>query len=79
VEAIKVSYHNSRNFRELHRKSLTRIPVYNDAVSKQTTHFREWLSIKTPFHKSAHEFTGEMSRELEEFYLERYSLCSFQK
>ncbi|KAA8894830.1 hypothetical protein FN846DRAFT_785850 [Sphaerosporella brunnea] len=48
--------------------------IYNDAVTKQTVHFREWINIKTPFQKSAHEFTGEMSQELEEFYLERYSM-----
>ncbi|KAF8544283.1 hypothetical protein BDD12DRAFT_915480 [Trichophaea hybrida] len=48
--------------------------IYNDAVSKQTTHFRNWLDIKTPFLKSGHEFTGEMSTELEGFYLERYSM-----
>lgn len=48
--------------------------IYNDAVSKQTKYFQTWLSIKTPFQKSAHEFTAEMSEELEEFYLERYSM-----
>ncbi|KAI5800657.1 hypothetical protein FPQ18DRAFT_252998 [Pyronema domesticum] len=47
--------------------------IYNDAVSKQTTHFRDWLSIKTPFHKSGHDFTAEMAAELESFYLDRYS------
>ena len=56
--------------------SLTPSPVYNDAVSKQTVHFRKWIAIKTPFQKSAHDFTGEMSAELEGFYLQRYSLCT---
>ncbi|CAZ84450.1 unnamed protein product [Tuber melanosporum] len=48
--------------------------IYNDAVSKQTEHFKAWLGIKTPFIKSSHEFTPEMAEELEYFYLERYSM-----
>ncbi|RPA96163.1 hypothetical protein L873DRAFT_1695539 [Choiromyces venosus 120613-1] len=48
--------------------------IYNDAVSKKTEHFKAWLEIKTPFIKSSHEFTLEMARELEDFYLERYSM-----
>ncbi|KAI9698202.1 MAG: hypothetical protein M1836_004204 [Candelina mexicana] len=48
--------------------------IYNDAVMKQTTIFKEWLSIKLPHHKQTAPFTPEMQDELETFYLERYSM-----
>lgn len=46
--------------------------VYNDAVSKKTKLFKEWLAIKNPLHKNHSAFTDSMAAELEEFYLERY-------
>jgi len=48
--------------------------IYNDAVTLQTTLFREWLSIKNPHHKHSTPFSTEMQEELETFYLERYSM-----
>ncbi|KAI9871924.1 MAG: hypothetical protein M1830_002290 [Pleopsidium flavum] len=48
--------------------------IYNDAVTQQTTLFREWLSIKNPHHKHSTPFSAEMREELETFYLERYSM-----
>ncbi len=48
--------------------------VYNDAVMTQTKLFQQWLNIKNPHHKHEAEFTSEMRDELENFYLERYSM-----
>lgn len=48
--------------------------IYNDAVTRQTTLFQEWLSIKNPHHKHSQPFSREMRDELETFYLERYSM-----
>ena len=48
--------------------------IYNDAAMRDTDLFREWLSLKTPEHKHRAEFTPEMQDELEEFYLDRYSM-----
>ncbi|KAF2224233.1 hypothetical protein BDZ85DRAFT_165054, partial [Elsinoe ampelina] len=48
--------------------------VYNDRVMRETNLFREWLQIKNPQHKHEAEFTKEMQNELENFYLDRYSL-----
>jgi len=46
--------------------------LYNDAVTKETTLFKKWLSIKTAHHKHHAEFTKAMQDELELFYLIRY-------
>ena len=48
--------------------------IYNDAVVKQTTLFQEWLTIKNPHRKHAAPFSSQMQDELEDFYLERYSM-----
>lgn len=48
--------------------------IYNDAITKETKLFQAWLSIKVPFQKSGAEFTSEMAEELEDFYLNRYSM-----
>ena len=48
--------------------------IYNDAVTRQTTLFREWSEIKNPHHKHSAPFTAEMQDELENFYLNRYAM-----
>ncbi|KAK8103925.1 uncharacterized protein PG998_010958 [Apiospora kogelbergensis] len=48
--------------------------IYNDAIMRETKLFREWLDIKNPLHKDNAPFTQEMQDEMEEFYLERYSM-----
>ncbi|EKG22118.1 hypothetical protein MPH_00573 [Macrophomina phaseolina MS6] len=48
--------------------------IYNDAATRQTNYFREWLSTKNAVHKHSAEFTAEMQNELEEFYLNRYAM-----
>ena len=48
--------------------------IYNDAVMKQTSLFRDWLKIKNPLRKHEAEFSLQMRDELEAFYLERYSM-----
>lgn len=48
--------------------------IYNDAVTQQTTLFRDWLGVKNPHHKHTAPFSDEMREELERFYLERYSM-----
>ena len=47
--------------------------IYNDAVMKKTTYFREWLGIKNPHHKHEAKFSVEMRDEIEMFYLRHYS------
>jgi hypothetical protein len=48
--------------------------IYNDVVMDQSQLFREWLMIKNPLHKHNMPFTRDMQDELEDFYLERYSM-----
>ena len=48
--------------------------IYNDRVMKETTYFAEWLTLKNPEHKHGAPFTTEMQDELEQFYLDRYSM-----
>ncbi|KAK8072391.1 hypothetical protein PG996_005739 [Apiospora saccharicola] len=48
--------------------------IYNDAIMRETKHFQDWLMIKNPLHKHNAPFTPEMQDEVEEFYLERYSM-----
>ncbi|KAF4309738.1 hypothetical protein GTA08_BOTSDO02636 [Botryosphaeria dothidea] len=48
--------------------------IYNDAATRQTNYFRDWLSTKNAVHKHSAEFTDEMQNELEEFYLNRYAM-----
>ncbi|OAL07307.1 hypothetical protein IQ06DRAFT_372303 [Phaeosphaeriaceae sp. SRC1lsM3a] len=48
--------------------------IYNDAVMSQTTLFRQWTESKNPLQKHNAPFTEEMQNELEQFYLDRYSM-----
>lgn len=48
--------------------------IYNDAVIKKTTIFKQWLDIKNPLHKHNAPFTKDLQEELELFYLERYCM-----
>jgi PhoD related phosphatase len=48
--------------------------IYNDLITEQTEHFREWLIIRNPLQKHNAPFTSEMQKELEAFYFERYSM-----
>ena len=48
--------------------------IYNDAATRDTTLFREWLQEKNWEHKSSHPFSLEMQEELESFYFHRYSM-----
>lgn len=48
--------------------------IYNDAATRDTELFREWLQTKNPEHKHRAEFSEEMQDELEAFYLNRYSM-----
>jgi hypothetical protein len=48
--------------------------IYNDLVMEETTLFKEWSSIKDPFHKERSPWTPELQLELETFYLNRYCM-----
>ncbi|KAH6657861.1 hypothetical protein BKA67DRAFT_533048 [Truncatella angustata] len=48
--------------------------VYNDAVMRQTTIFKQWLDIRNPLHKHNAPFTADLQEELETFYFERYCM-----
>ena len=48
--------------------------IYNDCVMNQAELFAEWIAIKNPVHKHNAPFTPEMQDELDEFYLNRYSM-----
>lgn len=48
--------------------------VYNDRVMEETVIFKQWLDMKDPHHKERVPFTPELQRELELFYLNRYSM-----
>ena len=48
--------------------------IYNDRVMIQTQHFGAWTQIKNPAEKHRTPFSQEMRNELENFYLQRYSM-----
>ncbi|KAF2035889.1 hypothetical protein EK21DRAFT_106726 [Setomelanomma holmii] len=48
--------------------------IYNDAAMRQTTLFKQWTENKNPMQKHNASFTEEMQNELEQFYLDRYSM-----
>jgi hypothetical protein len=48
--------------------------IYNDAAMRQTTLFKQWTENKNPLQKHNASFTVEMQNELEQFYLDRYSM-----
>lgn len=48
--------------------------IYNDAVMRETTLFRQWTEHRNPLQKHKTAFSEEMQNELEQFYLDRYSM-----
>ncbi|KAF2001288.1 hypothetical protein P154DRAFT_619607 [Amniculicola lignicola CBS 123094] len=48
--------------------------IYNDAAMRQTTIFKAWTESKNPIHKHSAPFSSELQNELEQFYLDRYSM-----
>ena len=48
--------------------------IYNDAATKDTELFKEWLGTKSSDHKYEADFSQEMQDELETFYLNRYAM-----
>ncbi|KAH6638369.1 hypothetical protein C7974DRAFT_308441 [Boeremia exigua] len=48
--------------------------IYNDAAMKQTTLFRQWTENRNPLDKHHTPFSEAMQNELEQFYLDRYSM-----
>ncbi|KAF2750814.1 hypothetical protein M011DRAFT_474311 [Sporormia fimetaria CBS 119925] len=48
--------------------------IYNDAVVSETKLFGSWLESRNPLQKHKANFSPEMQEELENFYLNRYSM-----
>jgi len=48
--------------------------IYNDAAMRETTLFRLWTESRNPLQKHKAPFSSEMQNELEQFYLDRYSM-----
>ncbi|KAF2869546.1 hypothetical protein BDV95DRAFT_547996 [Massariosphaeria phaeospora] len=48
--------------------------IYNDAAMRDTTLFRQWTESKNPMQKHNASFSSELQNELEQFYLDRYSM-----
>jgi len=48
--------------------------IYNDAATRDTELFKEWLHTKNPEHKRKADLSRDMQDELEDFYLNRYSM-----
>ncbi|KAH7123891.1 hypothetical protein B0J11DRAFT_568815 [Dendryphion nanum] len=48
--------------------------IYNDAAMHQTTLFRQWTESRNPLQKRSASFSSELQNELEQFYLDRYSM-----
>ncbi|KAF2468091.1 uncharacterized protein BDR25DRAFT_344403 [Lindgomyces ingoldianus] len=48
--------------------------IYNDAAMRQTTIFKAWTESRNPLQKHSTPFSTEMQLELEQFYLDRYSM-----
>jgi hypothetical protein len=48
--------------------------IYNDAAMRETTLFRLWTESRNPLQKLKASFSEEMQNELEQFYLDRYSM-----
>ncbi|KAF1949466.1 hypothetical protein CC80DRAFT_540293 [Byssothecium circinans] len=48
--------------------------IYNDAAMHQTTLFKQWTNSRNPLHKHNTPFSEELQNELEQFYLDRYSM-----
>ncbi|KAI9796864.1 MAG: hypothetical protein M1833_005913 [Piccolia ochrophora] len=52
--------------------------LYNDAVTRETTFFREWLQLRDQDEKYSEAFSSAMKEELELFYLNQYT-ASFSR
>jgi hypothetical protein len=48
--------------------------IYNDAVMRETTLFKQWTESKNALQKHKASFSTELQNELEQFYLDRYSM-----
>ncbi|KAF3001882.1 hypothetical protein E8E13_005618 [Curvularia kusanoi] len=48
--------------------------IYNDAAMRDTTLFRQWTENRNPVDKHHTPFSEELQNELEQFYLDRYSM-----
>jgi hypothetical protein len=48
--------------------------IYNDAAMRDTTLFRQWTESRNPLQKRHASFSSELQNELEQFYLDRYSM-----
>lgn len=48
--------------------------IYNDAAMRQTTLFKQWTENRNPLEKHNAPFSEELQNELEQFYLDRYSM-----
>jgi hypothetical protein len=48
--------------------------IYNDAVMRETTLFKQWTESKNALQKHKASFSLELQNELEQFYLDRYSM-----
>ncbi|KAF2259690.1 hypothetical protein CC78DRAFT_548121 [Lojkania enalia] len=48
--------------------------IYNDAAMRDTKLFRQWTESRNPMHKHHAGFSTQLQNELEQFYLDRYSM-----
>ncbi|KAF2442074.1 hypothetical protein P171DRAFT_60862 [Karstenula rhodostoma CBS 690.94] len=48
--------------------------IYNDAAMRDTTLFRQWTESNNVWQKHRTPFSEELQNELEQFYLDRYSM-----
>ncbi|KAF2682774.1 hypothetical protein K458DRAFT_488512 [Lentithecium fluviatile CBS 122367] len=48
--------------------------IYNDAAMRDTVLFKQWTESKNPLQKHNAPFSDELQNELEQFYLDRYSM-----
>ncbi|KAL5416190.1 hypothetical protein PMIN03_002229 [Paraphaeosphaeria minitans] len=48
--------------------------IYNDAAMRDTTLFRQWTESSNVWQKHRTPFSEELQNELEQFYLDRYSM-----
>lgn len=65
---------NSHQSRPFHAMIGAGNQVYNDFVEEECPRFRAWKNIKDERRKIEAHFTADMRDELEEFYLDRYSM-----
>jgi hypothetical protein len=48
--------------------------IYNDAAMRDTVLFKQWTESRNPLQKHNAPFSDELQNELEQFYLDRYSM-----